>query len=316
MLKAGIIGLGVGEKHLEVLDKLPDIQVLAVCDFDIRKLEVARKYGYEDFFIEDAENVFELDLDLLVIASFDEFHVEHVCKAINQNMHIFVEKPLCLSFEELDKIKYAFEANPKVEMSSNFILQTEPRFIELKQKITSGCLGDIFLVQGSYDYGRLFKVTEGWRGNSKNYSVMLGGGIHMIDLICWLTNSEFNAQHNQSNNMSLPDTKFVDLQCTHGTLTNGAVCSVFANYGSRTRHHHQLKIYGTKGTYVHEFNEGTYYFGDDRKITKVNDHTKFPSSHKGWLLEKFAEYLSGNSSNLTIDKSYVIRTMEMSLNAL
>ena len=33
-----------------------------------------------------------------------------------------------------------------------------------------------------------FKIKDGWRGKNKNYSLVHGGMIHMIDLVMWILN--------------------------------------------------------------------------------------------------------------------------------
>ena len=41
-LRAGVIGLGVGEKHIEGYQSHPDCEVVALCDFSDEKLSMAR----------------------------------------------------------------------------------------------------------------------------------------------------------------------------------------------------------------------------------------------------------------------------------
>ena len=74
--------------------------------------------------------------------------------------------------------------------SSNLILRYTPRFANLKQKLEASELGKIYLMEASYDYGRIHKIISGWRGEIPFYSVMHGGGIHLIDLLLWLTNQK------------------------------------------------------------------------------------------------------------------------------
>lgn len=316
IIKAGVIGLGVGQKHLEVLVNRPDVVVNAVCDFDVKKKDIAMRFDLGHVFYNEVWPLFATELDLVVIASYDEYHVDHVITALKQNMNVFVEKPLCLNKEELNLIKNELSKNTSLQVSSNFILRTEPRFIELKRKIQNGDLGKVYYVYGAYDYGRGYKISEGWRGKTRNYSVMLGGGIHMIDLVSWLTDTEFIPEFNQSSSMLSLSENFEDFQCSHGRLSNGAKCSIVANYGSKTKHYHQIKVYGSKGTYVHQFNRGFYSYGDDRDTTIIPDQIIFPASHKGLLLNEYVEYLVNNNSELIIDKDYVIRNMEISLNAI
>ncbi|MHA1564056.1 MAG: Gfo/Idh/MocA family oxidoreductase, partial [Alphaproteobacteria bacterium] len=44
-LKAGIIGLGVGEAHLRSYQSIPDVEVTKICDIDPTRLaEIAKRY--------------------------------------------------------------------------------------------------------------------------------------------------------------------------------------------------------------------------------------------------------------------------------
>ena len=52
------------------------------------------------------------------------------------------------------------------------------------------------------------KKLYGWRSNIKDYSITLGAGIHMIDLIMWLTNSKPISVYALGNNNATQGTKF------------------------------------------------------------------------------------------------------------
>ena len=43
-----------------------------------------------------------------------------------------------------------------------------------------------FHLEAGYESRRLFKIKDGWRGKNKDYSLVHGGMIHMIDLVMWL----------------------------------------------------------------------------------------------------------------------------------
>ena len=53
----------------------------------------------------------------------------------------------------------------------------------MRELIAAGELGELFHLEGDYDYGRRHKLTDGWRGRIPYYSVVLGGAIHMVDLL-------------------------------------------------------------------------------------------------------------------------------------
>ena len=52
------------------------------------------------------------------------------------------------------------------------------------------------------------KKLYGWRSKIKDYSIILGAGIHMIDLIMWLTNSKPISVYATGNNNSTKGTRF------------------------------------------------------------------------------------------------------------
>ena len=141
----------------------------------------------------------------------------------------------------------------------------------------------------------------------------------MIDLSSWLLEQTFNPSFKCSNDIASKVSgldKFVDLELCVGKFSGGATGVITGNYATQTKHHHQLKLYGTRGTYVHEFNTGTYYFGDDRNIVVERDTTVFPSAHKGALLQKFVDFLAGKIPRSPISSKEVFDTTRAALHAI
>ncbi len=63
-------------------------------------------------------------------------------------------------------------------------------------------------MEGDYDYGRLWKITEGWRGDLESYSVTLGGTVHLVDLLLWLTGDRAVRVSATGNRIVTEGTKF------------------------------------------------------------------------------------------------------------
>ena len=101
----------------------------------------------------------------------------------------FCEKPLCLSYDELLSIRRALARNANLRISTNTVLRMSQRFRDIHERVAKGELGTLYYVEADYNYGRLEKITHGWRGEMPDYSVMLGGGIHMVDLLLWFVGS-------------------------------------------------------------------------------------------------------------------------------
>merc|ERR1711916_412489 len=89
-------------------------------------------------------------LDLVAIASYDNFHYPMILKAIKKNLHIFVEKPLCLKISQLNKIKSLLKQkkNKKLKFSTNMVLRAHPKFKKIFSIVNSGRLGKIYHIEG------------------------------------------------------------------------------------------------------------------------------------------------------------------------
>ena len=296
MLNVGVIGLGVGEQHIYGFQKSKYADPILICDFDEKKLtDVAIRSGIKNSTTDAEQILTDPNIDIVSIASFDQFHAEQVIAALRNGKHVFVEKPLCLTRSELDDISKEYAQTKKLglnlHLSSNFILRREERFIKLKKRILDGGLGEIYSVEGSYDYGRLKKLTGGWRSSVRNYSIVNGGGIHILDLLQWLTEEKFSVISAISNKASTLDTAFKpdDNVIAIGNFGKKIIGKISTNFGSQTPHFHQIKIYGTKGTFVHDCGVGNYYFGSEPNEKKEIDKTSFPTSTKGDFIPNFVE---------------------------
>lgn len=257
-------------------------------------------------------------IDVVSIASFDEFHAEQVIMALDMGKHVFVEKPICLTKRELDMICAAYARaqarglTPRV--SSNFILRREARFMRLKQRIEAGELGEIYAIEGCYDYGRVKKLVSGWRAKTPGYSVMHGGGIHILDLCQWLTGHAYLPKAALAHKAVTCGTDFTPPDTIHsiGHFGDNIVGKIGANFGSQTAHFHQIKVYGTKGSFVHDCAKTTYFFGSEPDEIREEDTTPFPSSNKGDLLPGFISAIVNNTS-LEVDFSHVESIMRTSI---
>jgi len=312
-LKAGVIGLGVGEKHIEGYQSHPDCEVVALCDFSDEKLSMARtKYPGVKLTNQADELLRNPEIDIVSIATYDNYHYEQIVQAISNDKHIFVEKPLCLYEGEAAHIRRLLQEKPGLKMSSNLILRMSPRFRLLKQMIMDGDMGQLFYVEGDYNYGRLHKITDGWRGKIDFYSVVYGGGVHIIDLLLWLTGDKVVEVAAYGNNLASRDTSFRynDMVVSILKFQSGMIGKVAANFGCMSPHFHALSVYGTKATFVNGLKYGTLFESRDptqsgRKITAVG-HAK----HEGDVVYSFVDSIL-NRSQAQVTLEDIFKTMSV-----
>ncbi len=296
MLKAGIIGLGVGESHIAGYQAHRQCRVTALCDLSEEKcLEARRKYPDMLITPDPAEIISDPGIDVVSVASYDDCHCGQIIAALDAGKHVFVEKPLCLFASEARDIRRALDRNPHLKISSNLILRRTPRFIDLKRSIAKGEMGEIFHVEGDYDYGRLQKITEGWRGRIDFYSVMLGGGIHMIDLLMWLTGDPVVEVAAFGNAICSRGSAFRYDDMVAGILKfkSGLTGKVAANFGCVRPHFHGLSVYGTKATFINGRPDATLFTSRDPADEPVKIRTPYPGTRKGDMIGSFVDAILG-----------------------
>lgn len=249
-----IVGLGVGEEHAVTYKSDSRCRVLKLFDSKRdRAMSVAEKLGVGAIAESYEEIVGDSDVDVVSIASYDDAHFSQVVAALNAGKHVFVEKPLCQSVEELREIKMAWmKHDGRRKLFSNLVLRAASVYQWLKREIQQGRFGDIYGIDGDYLYGRFHKITDGWRGSVEDYSVMKGGGIHLIDLMLWLTGQRPDSVTCVGNRLCSRGKAFRydDFMAATFRFSSGLIGRITANFGCVHRHQHVLRLFGSKATFL------------------------------------------------------------------
>jgi predicted dehydrogenase len=247
---------------------------------------------------EKAEDLLrDKDIQVVSIASYDRDHHAHVITALENGKHVFVEKPMCVSTQEARSIRNALSRFPKSKISSNLILRRSPLFMHMKQMVEQGLLGSLYHVEGDYLYGRLEKITKGWRGESTDYSVTLGGGVHVIDLLMWLSCDRVESVQAIGGRRATAGTKvmFPDTVAALLTFTSGMTGVVSTNFPCVHPHFHRMALFGDKGTLRNDTQGATWFKERDKHECEVLSQAYRPAS-KHLIVSEFAKSLRGESA--------------------
>jgi len=296
-IKAGIIGLGVGEQHISGYNSHPDCKVVALCDFAKEKRKDVQSRHPEIKMIDDANEILkDPSINVVSIASYDNFHFEQIMKAIENGKHVFVEKPVCLFESEAQRIREKL-SRTQLKLSSNLILRLSPRLQYVKGLIDTNELGNIFYLESDYQYGRIHKLMEGWRGKIDFYSIVYGGGVHMIDLLLWMTNDKIMEVSSFGNNICTRDTsfKFNDMVVSILHFKTGTIAKVACNFGCVKPHFHSLSVFGTSGTFINDYAYGKLYRSRNIDDSPEKIYKKYPGINKGDLIYNFIESIIKNT---------------------
>jgi predicted dehydrogenase len=248
-LRVGVVGLGVGEAHARAFAAHPECELRLVHDLDAERAErVASALGAE--VAASYEELLEA-VDVVSIASFDDAHFEQALLALRAHLHVFVEKPLCRTAHEVRALR---EAAGDRQLASNLVLRAAPLYRRLRDDVRTGALGALYAFDGDYLYGRFHKITEGWRGSVDEYSVMLGGGVHLVDLLLWVTGERPESVTAVGNRIATERTgfRYDDYVAATFSFESGLVARITANFASVHPHQHVVRVFGTEGTFVYD----------------------------------------------------------------
>lgn len=310
-----MIGLGVGAEHLAAYARHPACEPAVICDLSADKLkEIERQYpGVAETTSED--NVLsDPAIDIVSIASYDAAHAAQAIAALKAGKHVFVEKPLCMTIAEAEQIRQLLHGRPDLQLSSNLILRRSPRFTLIKGMIDAGEFGTLFHVEGEYNYGRLHKLTEGWRGRDPKYSVILGGAVHMIDLLLWLTEQNIVEVSAFGNRIASAGSaaKCNDMVAALLRFEGGMTGTITANFGCVMPHGHGLSLFGTKATFINGSPDGQLHVSRDPSATPRRISAEPSAPSKGELIAGFINSIaSGVEPIVSVDD--VFRTMSVCL---
>ena len=295
-MKAGVIGLGVGADHAAAYADHPQAELSLLCDLnDARLREVGGKHPGARLTTSADDVLNDPELEIVSVASYDSDHHAQVVGALSAGKHVFVEKPLCQTPNQAREIHELLARRPELVLSSNLLLRASPRFRLLKGWLDQGRFGRVYYLEGDYDYGRLWKITEGWRGQLETYSVTLGGTVHVLDLLLWLTGERAVRVQAAGNQLVTEGTKFRfdDLVVALVELESGAIAKLGANFGCVHPHFHELKVFGTKATFVNGLEEATLWTdpGDGPVAERID--AAYPGVRKGDLIASFIDAAAG-----------------------
>ncbi|MCH8824430.1 MAG: Gfo/Idh/MocA family oxidoreductase [Planctomycetes bacterium] len=292
LLRIGVIGLGVGAQHIPAYKENSNCEVVSLCDIDAAKrTEFAVKYPNMLITFDASQVLNDPTIDVVSIASYDDVHAQQIITALDNDKHVFVEKPLCLHADEVRDIRHALKQRPHLKLSSNLILRRSPRFMRIKQMIEDGSFGELYHLEAQYNYGRLAKITDGWRGEIPYYSVVLGGGVHIIDQLLWMTKQRVVEVAAFGNRICSNNTNFKhdDMVAAILRFENSMTATITANFGCVRPHGHGLEIYGTKATFVNGEPDGFLYTSRDPSDKPQVISDVHPGAAKGDLIASFVD---------------------------
>jgi predicted dehydrogenase len=143
-LNVGLVGLtNQGSYHLGIIKDLPNANIAAICDVDVRPLvRAARALPAAEVFVDFRDMLKMKDLDAVLIATPDHTHAVIAGAALRAGKHVYCEKPLCHTVRETRTLTDLAKQSKRVTQMGIQIhaLDNYRRVVEL---IRAGAIGPV-----------------------------------------------------------------------------------------------------------------------------------------------------------------------------
>jgi predicted dehydrogenase len=267
-LNVAVIGAGsISEVHFNAYTNNPEVNLYAVCDLNEERAKAkAAKYGAQKVFTDYRQLLADPAVDAVSICTWNNSHAEISVAAVEAGKNVLVEKPLCKTVEEAERVEAAVRKSNKV-LQVGFVRRYSSNTKIVKDFLESGDLGEIYFAKATCL--RRLGNPGGWFSDKERSGggPLIDLGVHIIDLSWYLmgkpkvksvSGNVYNRLGNRDNVKNLSFYKASDYDASKNTVEdlanalirfeNGASLLVDVSFTLHAKKDEiTVKIYGDKG---------------------------------------------------------------------
>ena len=322
-IRIGMIGVnGRGKGMTSGLAKMSDCEIVSICDVDSRAIETCQKLVHDiTGRTPRAENdlrkmITQPDIDAVVIATPDHWHVPAAVMAMKAGKHVYLEKPISHSPSE-NEIVLKAAAKYGVVVQGGNQRRSWPNVVAAIEEIKAGNIGEVRFAKGWYTNqrksigtGKVVPVPEWldwelWQGPApredyrdniihynwhwfRNWGTgeAMNNGMHFVDLLRWGLGvglpthvDSIGDRYYYSDDCQFPDTQLIAFQ-----------------FGDKASCHMECRScnFGP----VNGIHMGVQFFGSKANLTISGGNTYVIRDHKGKVLKRVKSDLKFEEGNL------------------
>jgi len=230
------------------------------------------KHGFSVVSTDMNELINNEDIDTMIITTRHDTHADAVVKSILKGKHVFVEKPLCITEEELSIIKEKYESlSEKPVVQVGFNRRFSPLIKKMKTAAGSGTMSINYRINAGViplDTWIQDKETGGGR--------IVGEVCHFIDTCSFLTGSDpvkVYADVQESADKSVPNEDNVSIIIKY---ENGSTATItYYADGNQQMPKEYIEVFSGKTSMaLNDFRELTIFSGSGKKREKLAGQDK------------------------------------------
>jgi predicted dehydrogenase len=296
--RVAVVGLGVGQLHVEAFRQLPDcFAVVTTCDIDGARAAAAASRVPGCHAVDSLDEVLASDVDIVDLCTPPSLHSSQVVAALGAGKDVICEKPLGGSLADVDHIAEEERRTGRWVMpifQGRFGLGLQ----RLKALVDSGAAGP----------GRTATVEVSWRRRAEYYAVPwrgrwateLGGvlvthAIHALDMLIYVAGPVSSVSARTSTRVNPIEVE--DCAAAALELHDGTLATMSATLGSATeitRHRFSFENLSAESNTMAYANgcEPWTFVGDNPQAAAAIDAAAVVPGPEGWA-GQFARLANG-----------------------
>ena len=202
-MKTALIGCGaISGNHLIAIEKRWDVEIVALCDIDVSRAEAAQKQYAPDakVYADYRTMLDERKPDAVHIATPHHLHCEMTCEALARGISVFLEKPVCISDDEIEWMLEA-EKNSAGRVCVCFQNRLNPTTLAARELAAE--FGGVSSARASVTWNRdeEYYRSESWRGKkaTEGGGALINQAIHELDLLIGFTGTPITVSARTAN---------------------------------------------------------------------------------------------------------------------
>jgi len=293
----GLIGAGNFTKSviLPTIQKIDGYELVGVCTATgVSAESIGKKYNFKYITTNSKEIFNNNEINSVIITTRHNEHAKLVLDGLKAKKHIFVEKPLTIYEDELEKIKQNYTGESILQVGFN--RRFSPIIQKIKNKISIPIAINYRINAGVIPKDVWIQDREVGGGR------IIGEICHFIDTSSYLTNSNVKslfAINLKKSDKSIPDEDNISIVLNY---ENGSIATItYYAYGDSSMPKEYLEVFGNGVSIVmNDFRELLIY--KNSKLTKE----KYSNQDKGFINEfkAFEEAIKNGKEPISFDSIY------------
>lgn len=175
---------GMGRWHNMGIHKTERTAFCGVYDINPARMEQALADGIPKAYSSYEELLKDPQVDIVLIATPNNFHMSLACQAMEAGKTVICEKPAAMSSRELQTMMDVSKRTGSI-LTIHQNRRADADFLEMREAVEKGLLGNVFEIESRVTGSR--GIPEGWRQCAvAGGGMMLDWGVHLIDQMMYM----------------------------------------------------------------------------------------------------------------------------------